>query len=317
MLSISFSSAILAITQIFAMGAIGFWLVKRRVVNDAGLKMLSFISINVAFPMFIFYQILKHFNPAETPLWWSFPLINVVLIAVGLTVAATTFYVMRTKIKDEVLAVSSLHNAGFIPLLLAMTLPLGAMAGKIYTAIILSIIGFDICLWSIGLWLLTRSQSPKINLKNLLNPPLISMAVAVLIVLIFGPIEIDEVLMKPVKIIGDVAIGLSMIIIGGNLALTRLTKFYARGLLGAIVLKTMVMPTIALIVIFVLKLDAVTSFVVLVQASMPTAITLSIIGRHHNTANQDFVNTCVFLTHVICVITLPLFLGLYGMLVHL
>jgi len=49
-----------------------------------------------------------------------------------------------------------------------------------------------------------------------------------------------------------------------------------------------------------------------VQACMPTSITLSIIGRHNNTDNQDFINTAIFVTHLVCLGTLPVFLGLYG-----
>ncbi len=306
----------MAIAQIFAMGAVGFWLVKRGIVNDAGLKMLSFISVNIAFPMFIFNQILHNFDPVLTPNWWSYPLINIVLTFLGLSLASLGFFVMRRKIRDEVLVASSLHNAGYIPLLLSMTLPLGILAGKIYTAIILSIIGFDMCLWSVGLWLMTRAQKPKIDLRHMINPPLLSMAAAVSIILIFGPLRIDDLWFKPIKIIGDSAMALSMLIIGGNLALTKLTKLHAKGMVGAVLLKTMVIPAIALGALIVLRLDPVFSFVVMVQACMPTAITLSIIGRHNGTNNQDFINTAVFVTHLVCVVTLPVFLGLYGNWVH-
>ncbi len=306
----------MAIGQIFAMGAVGFWLVRSGAVNDAGLKMLSFISVNIAFPMFIFNQILHNFDPIQTPGWWAFPLINISLAALGLTVASLGFYLTGRKIRDEVLLASSFHNAGYIPLLLSMTLPLGVLAGKVYTAIILSIIGFDICLWSVGLWLMTRAQKPKIDLRNMLNPPLVSMAAAVSIVLICGPLHIDDIWLKPVKIIGDSAMALSMLIIGGNLALTKLTKLHAKGMVGAVLLKTMVMPAIALGVLVMLKLDPVLSFVVMVQACMPTAITLSIIGRHNGTRNQDFINTAVFVTHLVCVLTLPIFLGLFGHWMH-
>ena len=109
---------------------------------------------------------------------------------------------------------------------------------------------------------------------------------------------------------------LSMLIIGGNLALTKLTKLHNKGLVGAVVLKTLVMPFIALGVLIMLRLDPVFSFVVMVQACMPTAITLSIIGRHNSTQNQDFINTAVFVSHLVCVLTLPVFLGLYGNWVH-
>lgn len=316
MLSVSFQSAVMAIAQIFAMGAVGFWLVKRGIVNGAGLKMLSFISVNIAFPMFIFNQIIHNFNPVQTPNWWAYPLVNISLTAMALTLAFLGFFLFARKIKDEVMVASSVHNAGYIPLLLSMTLPLGALSGKIYTAIILSIIGFDTCLWSVGMWLMTRAHQPKIDLRNMINPPLIAMGSSVIIVLIFGPPQIDDMWFKPIKIIGDSAMALSMLIIGGNLALTKLTKLHAKGMIATVLLKTVLLPAIALGLLCVLRFDPVLSFVVMVQACMPTAITLSIIGRHQNTSNQDFINTAVFATHLACVVTLPVFLGLYGKLIH-
>ena len=44
MLSVSFQSVVLAIAQIFALGVVGFLLVRKGILNESGLKLLSFIS---------------------------------------------------------------------------------------------------------------------------------------------------------------------------------------------------------------------------------------------------------------------------------
>ena len=207
---------------------------------------------------------------------------------------------------------ASLHNAGYIPLLLAMTLQLGAISGKVYPAVILSIVGFDLCLWSIGVWFLTREKSPHMDLKKLFNPPLISMAVGLLYVAFIGPGHYSEEILKPIKIIGESAMGIAMILIGGNLAMTSLIKVDRQQVSAVVLIKLILLPLVALVFLKFVHLNPVMSFVVMVQACMPTSITLSIIGRNYDTKNQDFVNQCIFFTHILCIVTLPIFLGLYG-----
>jgi len=316
MFVISFQSSVIAIAQIFAVGAVGYFLVRKGPVDQSGLKLLSFLSVNVTFPFFIFYQITHNFEPLRMSFWWGYPLINIALTLTGLSLTALAFLAMRKPLKDEVLAASSLHNAGFIPLLLAMTLPLEDASGKVYAAVIISIIGFDLCLWSLGVWLMTRKQSPHMELKNMINPPLCSMAAAIVFVLLFGNAAVPPVLMKPVKLIGDSAMALAMLVIGGNLAMTKFTSIDARKLGAVVGLKLVALPVCALVALAFLRLDPIMSFVVMVQACMPTAITLSIIGRHYGTSNQDFINQSIFFTHVLCLVTVPVFLGIYGHWVH-
>ena len=164
----------------------------------------------------------------------DFLLINISLVLTGLlisflvvkVVTGTTFFNRKSCLsllfKDGFLAVSSLHNAGYIPLLIMMSLPLGAWAGQVYTCVILSIIGFDTCLWSLGVWLLTRAKSSRMDLRKMINPPLISMSAAIIFSLIFGHGFIPETVLKPVKILGDAAMAVAMIVIGGNLSLSSL-----------------------------------------------------------------------------------------------
>src|SRR5579862_1931968 len=115
MLPITFQTSTIAVTQIFAMGAMGFYLVRCGIIHESGLKLLSFLSVNIFFPLFIFYQIIKHFDAVRMPFWWGFPLINISLVLTGLLVAfLVTLRHSSNPLKDEFLAVSALHNAGYI-----------------------------------------------------------------------------------------------------------------------------------------------------------------------------------------------------------
>jgi len=64
--------------------------------------------------------------------------------------------------------------------------------------VILSIIGFDTCLWSLGVWLLTKGKSSRMDLRKMINPPLMSMFAALIIVLAFGQGAVPEIVLKPI-----------------------------------------------------------------------------------------------------------------------
>lgn len=311
----SFLIAAQAVLQIFLMGSVGFFLVRRGVLNDAGLKLLSFLSVNVCFPFFIFNQLITHFNPASQPLWWAFPLINIALGLVGLGLAWACSGIVGTQRRAEWMASAGFHNAGYIPLLLTATLPLGVMAPTIYSSVILSIIGFDLCLWTLGVWLITKKTKGAISFKNFLNPPLLSMFAAFVIVLLGFKGVFSAEILKPVKIMGDSALAIAMLTIGGNLGLTKFDHKALGEVFAAVGLKLLVLPLLALVVIHLGKFDPIFSFVLLVQSCMPTAITLSVIARHHDSSQQDYINQTIFYSHMVSLITIPLFLGFYGGLI--
>lgn len=311
---VTFQTSTIAVAQIFAMGAMGFYLVRSGTIHESGLKLLSFLSVNIFFPFFIFNQIITHFDAVRMPFWWQFPLINISLSMTGLLVSSLVMLRHRGHLKDGFLAVSSLHNGGYIPLLIAMSLPLGVWAGQVYTSVILSIIGFDLCLWSVGIWLVTKDKSGRMDLRRLINPPLISMFAAMAIVLTVGGSVVPGAVIKPMKILGDAALPVAMIIIGGNLSLSGFAGINWMQVGGASLIKLIVLPLITLCVLFLIRLNPLVSFVAIIQACMPSSITISIIARNYETENQDFINRGIFVTHLLSMITIPIFLGLYGKL---
>src|ERR1039458_2028381 len=100
MMPITFQTSVIAVAQIFAMGAMGFYLVRSGIIQESGLKLLSFLSVNIFFPLFIFYQIIKNFNVARMPLWWGFPLINISLVLTGLLIAFLALRFFQNFYKD-------------------------------------------------------------------------------------------------------------------------------------------------------------------------------------------------------------------------
>ena len=313
MISISFQTAFIAIFQIFLMGALGFFLVRRCFLDENGLKMLSWLSVNVIFPFYIFNQIINHFDPSTQPNWWAYPLINIGVCFTGLILTGLIVIVLHNKNSKEWMAVSSFHNAGYIPLLLVTVLPFGEKIQELYSYIILTIVGFDLCLWSLGAWLIAAHHNKaNINWKSFINPPLVSMFLAFMFVLFGGKELIPEIVAQPIKIMGDGALGIAMLIIGGNLALTIFDQIQWKNIMGAVAIKLIILPILALLFLRIFHISSVWGFVLMIQACMPTSITLSVFGRYYDNPKQNLINQTIFITHLLCGLTIPLFLGLYG-----
>ena len=310
---VTFQTAAIAVAQIFAMGALGFYLVRRGFMDVAGLKFLSFLTVNLFFPLFIFYQIITNFNP-HMPFWWGFPLIAMILPLTGLGLVSLVTLRHRRPHKKAFLAISSFHNGGYLPLLIVTALPLGVWASQAYAGVIFSIIGFDICVWSLGVWLLTKDGSARMDWRKVLNAPLISMFVAWVIVLTLGPGSVPQVILKPIYTLGQGTMGFAMILIGGNLGMASFVRVNWIEISTIVLFKLFVMPLLTLIVLLNLKLNPLISFIAMLNACMPCSITLSIIARNYETKDQPLINQAIFVTHLLSVITIPIFLGLYGKL---
>lgn len=316
MFQISFQTSITAVVQIFLMGAVGYALVKRSVMDEGGLKLLSHLMVNIFFPLFIFYQLTYHFDFKTVPLWWVFPLISFGITATALAVGTLLLALRPVALRNEFRAVICLHNAGYLPLLLAATLPLGDQAGTLYIYILLSLLGFDISLWSLGVWLLRRSENPGMDIKKLINPPLLTMTGTLVLIFLGWQRFIPEDLMKPVKILGDCALPTAMIVTGGNLGLAKLANVRKWDVGMVCAGKLLIMPLLACAGVMIFKPDPLIGLLVVMQMAVPSATTLSVIGRYYNTPNQEFVNQAIFFTHLMSMVTLPVFLTLYGKLVH-
>ena len=75
-----------AVLQIIILGAIGYFLVKKKVLGGDGLDALSRLTIDITLPILIFCQLIKDFSFKLYPNWWVFPLISLAITILGLLV---------------------------------------------------------------------------------------------------------------------------------------------------------------------------------------------------------------------------------------
>ena len=315
MLSLSFQTTVLATAQILLMGACGYFLVKKGIVDEAGLDLLTRLLVKFFLPLFMFYQLTGHFSFSDFPDWWLYPLLGVAIAFSGLVVGKLALFCCPfIKTKREFLSLIVFQNSGYIPLMLVTTLFSGEVANRLYVSIFLLLIGFNAMMWSLGVWLLARPKRTGLDVKSFYNPPLIAIIGTLFIIFLGIHKYIPKTIMVPIQLFNQCALPLAMIVIGGALATIKLTHMPKRPIAMVCFAKLIVLPLVAFGVVFAFRLHGLIGFLIVLEAVVPSAVTLSVIARYYQ-GDETFVNQGIFYSHVLSVITMPAFLLLYSTLI--
>jgi len=310
-----FQSTLLAVFQILFLAGLGFFLVKKRVLSDFGLDALSKLVVEVTLPVLIFYQLIREFSFTLYPDWWTFPLISVLVNLAGLTVGLLLRrYIHGEQHRDQFLSLVTFQNSGYLPLALIAALLPSEQASPLLTYLFLFLLGFNIVVWSLGVYMLSQEKTRKFELGSLFSPAVIAI-LSSLVLIFFGLNKfMPEFMFKPLRMIGDCTLPLAMLVVGGSLARIRLAHT-DRKAIGLLILgKLIILPALGLLLVVGRGFPPLLGLLILMQLAVPSATSLSLIVRHYK--KEDLlISQGVFFTHIASIITIPLFLSLYFTLV--
>ncbi len=307
----TFKITFLATFQIFLMGACGYILAKREILNKGGLQLLSWLVVNFFFPLFSFNQLIHNFSFTKYQNWWIFPFISLAITAGGFFMG-WAFSLVKDKMsyRREFVAIVGFQNSGFIPLVLITTMFAGKIAEDLYVYTFLFLIGFDLVIWSFGVWFLVHGKVEKREMGNLIGAPAVAI-IASLILIFFGLDKwIPAAVMKPIEMFGNCALPMAIIVVGGNLAMVNIFGANRKKVALVSFVKLIVFPALVLGLLSFINAPPLIGFLVILEAAVPSANTLSVIARNYDIDDQ-FLNQGVFFTNIASVFTLPVFLTLY------
>jgi len=316
MFNISFHIVFLSAVEIFLMGAVGYWLIKAKILPREGLKFLNYLFLHIFLPCFIFSAFIEKFSFDQYPNWWIFPLIGMIMTFAAMAVGKIVLLgVKNIQNKNEFLALSSFQNSGYIPLVMASTILPAAQAQEVHVYIFLFLIGFNLLIWSFGVWLITKGKGQGFNPRNLLNPPLVATAVALLVVFLGVDRFLPDVIMNPVQGFGACALPISIIFVGGNLALIDITeKKYLKEIVVVVLTKLILFPAIVLFVVYLLKIKSLVGLLIVLEATVPSALTLVALS-HYYKSKEHYISQAIFYGYLVSIVTVPIFLTLYQILI--
>ncbi len=309
----AFRTTASSVFEIFILAAIGYFMVKRNIINDTGLHALSRLLVEVTLPLMMFCELTRNFAFRLYPNWWVFPLLSFFITGIGLGIGFLfQKFVADKEEKMRFLALVGFQNSGYLPLALVGTLLNYNQVGSMFIYIFLFLLGFNLAIWSLGVYLLTFHKTKGFELGSLFTPPVIATVFSLVYVFLHLNQFTPPVIMKPLQMVGACTLPLAMFVVGGNLASINIGKIDKKLLSLIVGLKLILMPILGLLLVVIFGMKDLIGLLIVMQLAMPPATTLSVIMRHYH-KDDILVSQGIFFGHIVSLITIPVVLGLYFM----
>lgn len=310
-----FPIVIAGIMKMFGYLAVGFILVQCGAVKMRILRFLSIALIWACMPCLIFTKIVGTFNTQDFPHWWLLPCAAILLIALGL---ALGFLVKKTDsqwdVQREFMVSCAFQNSGYLPMSLIAFTCSGVYCERLLVSVFLFLFGFNLCLWFFVPLFLGKRTFKHFHYTSFLNLPLMATISAFVSVLFFGRGWLSDIVSLPMGRIGSVSFPLSLLLVGMSLAMHKGYKvLQKKTLLLLLAIKLIVMPAIVLGIIYFFLGGYQDRLILFLEASMPVAVTLVMIGEY-NGADNGFLSGAIFYSHVLSIVTIPAWLFVYDIL---
>jgi predicted permease len=221
-------------------------------------------------------------------------------------------FLWKLEAKNEFAVLLAFQNSGYVPLIMVTTLFEGEVSSTLYLNIFLMLIGFNALMWTWGVMMITGRTAKKFDPQSIVNAPLVALVTCLFLIFTGANTYVPIIFLKPLKMLGACVLPMAMLVIGGNLGRTELTKI-KKEVVWVVVGKLLIMPALGILAILWFKPNPFLSFLLLIETAAPSATTSSIIARHYRVKDQ-ILNQGIFYTHILCLITMPLFLYIYSRL---
>ncbi|HPJ76061.1 MAG TPA: AEC family transporter, partial [Clostridia bacterium] len=284
---------------LFIIMLIGVLLGKMKVINSESRSTISFLIINVSMPMLIVSSSNLEFNEQTK---------NESMWLIIMSVAAFFFSILLAQLifkKAVPRCATVFSNAGYmgLPVLNSILGPKGLFLGAIFQMV------FHLFTWTYGISLFTKSNKFKDSLKKMINPSLIAVAIA--IVLMFTGWKIPDTIQTVLKMMGELTTPLSMLLIGATLAQVSLKEVIKlKQIYIVTALRLLIIPAFVLLFLLFPSIPKISVYVVFVINAMPSAAITGILAMKYNN-DEKLASSIVAFSTLISIITLFLITNVF------
>ncbi|MFU8780686.1 MAG: AEC family transporter [Kiritimatiellia bacterium] len=311
---------ILRILATFLMIGVGFLARKRGQITNETTRQLSHLLTTFFYPALIFTSMTRNFTLPGLGTFWVLPaggfLIMLLGFALGILIE-TFIHRPAAGSENAFLFQCTINNYSFLPLPIALML--WGEAGV--AGIIFSSLGSELALWTLGLFAISGRRVNAANLKRMISPPLVTIAISILWIVLRDllPAATMGAITRPVlqnpaaaaldamRMLGSATIPIAMVMAGSRMAglhpkhLLSLDKGIVAGL------RLLVVPAIVVLCLVILPIAPDIRRTLLLVATMPSAVASVIFAELYN-EDAEFAAACILLTHILCIPTIPLWM---------
>lgn len=323
----AFALALTATAKVFLMGAAGFWLVWRGLLQNAGVSALAALVANLTLPCLIFHRFALQFDPQQFPGWPAIALAGVAfqLVQIGLGWALSR-RLSPQQGRDEMALLLGFQNAGFFVLPMLQGLLPPEQFNRAAILLFVFIIFFNGSLWPAGNRILLKTSALDWR-RILLAPPTLWTLIALVVFGVFHGSTLalrDTMIWRTliggpapgaIQLVGDTTIPLATVILGATIAQTIRAGHFnnPRFAVEIAVWKLAVWPLVgwALIHFWPTPLfeDRVLRLLVMLEFAVPPATNIAVFCQQHNYP-MKLTPAASLICYALCVVTIPFWVAL-------
>ncbi len=277
-----------SVLVLLGIGIIGFWVTRRNVIPENVLGFLSTLATDIALPATVFASIMVNFSPNESPNWWQLPLWWVGFTAIALVLCLLFRFVAGKEFRSEFTLTLFFQNGIFFPLIILS----GVFGtGTVYIAqLFIFMMLHPTLFFSTYQLFFKKVPGQQLKWQRILNAVLIATVLAVIIKAV--GLGLPDFLVDIFVILGNMALPLVMIILGGSLYLDfkQKGKIYIGEITKFVIVKNILFPLIFIGILLLIKPDYNIALMFFLQAAVPPVTAAPILteraGGRRNVATQ-------------------------------
>lgn len=299
---VAFSNVLLTLLYIIP----GFICCKTKIAKAEHLSTLSAILVYVCSPCMVVASFM------ETERSWrmigQILLFFVVSLAIQTVLTFILYGIFRRKfdnVKYRMLTVSfGLGNAGFFGIPIIKALLPGHPEVACFACVY--IVGMNMLTFTVGAYCLTGDKKRMTLKKAFLNPPFISLIVALVLYGINVQSVMPVLLSDALILLNRTTTPLCMIILGIRLASVSFKKLFSRVYVYLIcACKLLIFPFVCLAIVYFLPLDPIFKAAMFILGGTPCAAVMLNIAEMYD-GETELAANCVLLSTLLCVFTIPI-----------
>ncbi len=284
----------------------GFVCCKTGIAKAEHLSTLSAILVYVCSPCMVVYSFME--IERSTRMIEQIMLFFVISLVIQTVLTFVLYGIFRKKFHDvkyRMLTVSfGLGNAGFfgIPIIKALlpNNPEVACFACVY------IVGMNMLTFTIGAYCLTGDKKRMTLKKAFINPPFISLIVALILYAINFQSFMPELLGNSIGLLNKTTTPLCMIILGIRLASVSFKRLFTRIYVYVIcACKLLIFPFACLAIVYFLPFNDVFKAAMFILGGTPCAAVMLNIAEMYD-GETELAANCVLLSTLLCVFTIPI-----------
>lgn len=312
---------VLQVLFILILMTLGYAARKRGMVSGVGTSEMVRVLISIIYPCLIFSSVTK-LNAQELASNWIMPVMAMAIAGTGLMLGLISLRFIKGVDQQRASAFlfqNTINNYLFLPLPLVMLL----WGSEGVALLVFASMGFELTVWTLGVFLFNRSSNIVEGIKMMFGPPLIALIFSIGWVCVRDLVspELPEAgffadLARRVldltyfgaDTVGKATVAVSMIVSGSRIAALDAKAAFDWHVWILSGLRLIVTPVLFILLLNMIPMGEMARGILAVIAVMPAAVT-SLVFSERFGGDSDFIASTLLVTHLAAVVTIPLLLA--------